>query len=229
MHSAFLKPVQPSEPAIRLRLPLHRTIAEPLPRRVRQGRSLFHEGDRADCIYRIVSGVVRLTRLQHDGRRQVISFGFPGDLVGLPDDGRHTTECEAITACEVLAHRCPHPAEPGRNPDMQRFLTDAALREIRALQDHFLLLGRRLALGKTAAFLLLLLDRLSEPVGKYRMIRLPMNRADIADYLGLTPETVSRSFTELRGRRVLALDDANTVIVLDRAQLGAIANGDAEA
>jgi CRP-like cAMP-binding protein len=106
---------------------------------------------------------------------------------------------------------------------------DAALQEIRALQDHFLLLGRRLALEKTAAFLLLLLDRLSEPLGKCQAIRLPMNRTDIADYLGLTPETVSRSFTELRGRRALALDDANTVIVLDPAQLRAIAEGGVEA
>jgi CRP-like cAMP-binding protein len=106
---------------------------------------------------------------------------------------------------------------------------DAALQEIRALQDHFLLLGRRLALEKTAAFLVLLLGRLSEPLGKFRAIRLPMNRTDIADYLGLTPETVSRSFTELRGRRALALDDANTVIVLDPAQLRAIAEGAVEA
>jgi CRP/FNR family transcriptional regulator len=229
MHAAYLKPVEPSESAIRLRLPERRTGPEPVQRRIRPGQPLFHEGDHADYVYRIVSGVVRLTRLQQDGRRQVISFGFPGDLVGLPDDDRHTTECEAITTCDILAHRCPRPTGPDRNPDVQRFLMDAALQEIRALQDHFLLLGRRLALEKTAAFLLLLLDRLSEPLGKCQAIRLPMNRTDIADYLGLTPETVSRSFTELRGRRALALDDANTVIVLDPAQLRAIAEGGVEA
>ncbi len=229
MHAAFLKPVEPSGSEIRLRLPERRTAPEPVARRIRPGQPLFHEGDRAEYVYRIVSGVVRLTRLQQDGRRQVISFGFPGDLIGLPDDGGHTTECEAITACDILAHRCPRATGTDRNPDMQRFLMDAALQEIRALQDHFLLLGRRLALEKTAAFLVLLLGRLSEPLGKYRAIRLPMNRTDIADYLGLTPETVSRSFTELRGRRALALDDANTVIVLDPAQLRAIAEGGAEA
>lgn len=228
MHAAFLKPVEPSGSAIRLRLPERRTGPEPVARRIRPGQPLFHEGDRAEYVYRIVSGVVRLTRLQQDGRRQVISFGFPGDLVGLPDDDCHTTECEAITVCDILAHRCQRSTGTDLNPDMQRFLMGAALQEIRALQDHFLLLGRRLALEKTAAFLVLLLGRLSEPLGRYRAIRLPMNRTDIADYLGLTPETVSRSFTELRGRRALALDDANTVIVLDPALLRAIAEGGVE-
>ncbi|WP_291336327.1 helix-turn-helix domain-containing protein [Albidovulum sp.] len=97
------------------------------------------------------------------------------------------------------------------------------------MQDHFLLIGRRLALERTAAFVTLLLDRIAEPLGRYQVVRLAMNRTDIADYLGLTPETVSRSFTELRGRRILALDDANTVVVLDPARLRNLAAGHTEA
>ena len=229
MHSAVLTRLPHLDAPIDLRITNKRTHTDPVPRRLRHGQPLFHERDAAKYIYEIVSGAVRLSRMQKDGRRQVIAFGFPGDIVGLPADDRHTTECEAITDCEIIAHRCSSLSEPCRNPDLHQVLMQAALNEVRALQDHFLMLGRRLALEKTAAFLALLLDRMSERLGAYSMIRLPMNRSDIADYLGLTPETVSRAFTELRGRRILALDDANTVIVLDAVALKALADGsDAE-
>lgn len=229
MQSAVLKRAQPFDEAIEPRQARRRSLSDPVPRRLRLGQPLFHEGDRAQHVYQIGRGVMRLARMQTDGRRQVISFAFPGDVVGLPDNGRHTTECEAITECELLAHRFPGLAGADRNPDMQNFLMDAALQEIRRLQDHFLLIGRRLALERTAAFVALLLDRIAEPLGRYRFVRLAMNRTDIADYLGLTPETVSRSFTELRGRRILALDDANTVVVLDPARLRILAAGAMEA
>lgn len=229
MQSAMLRRVRPFEDADGVRR-LPRTLpSDPMPRRLRLGQPLFHEGDGAHHVYQIGTGVMRLSRMQTDGRRQVISFAFPGDVVGLPDCGRHTTECEAITECEILAHRFPDHAGPDRTLDRQQFLLDAALQEIRRLQDHFLLIGRRLALERTAAFVTLLLDRIAEPLGRYQVVRLAMNRTDIADYLGLTPETVSRSFTELRGRRILALDDANTVVVLDPARLRNLAAGHTEA
>lgn len=226
MHAALLKPAKVCDGSIRLGAPSSRSAFPPLSRRLHQGQPLFHEGDRANRVYEVAKGVMRLARVQPDGRRQVIDFAFPGDVVGLPADERHTTECEAITDCDLLVHRCPSPTEHDGNPVLHRALLDAALQEIRRLQNHFVLLGRRRALEKTAAFVALLLDRISEPIGRYRMIRLAMNRADIADYLGLTPETVSRCFTELRGRHVLALDDANTVIVLDAARLRTLADGD---
>lgn len=210
---------------IHVRIPRCRPLSDPVPRRIQAGQHLFHERDPAHFVYQIVSGVVRLARLQKDGRRQVIAFGFPGDVVGLPADGRYTTECDAISPCEVVAHRCTNLMEPERDSDLHRFLMQSALDNIRFLQDHFLMLGRRLALEKTAAFLALLLDRIGEPLGAYTLVRLPMNRSDIADYLGLTPETVSRAVTELRARKIVALDDANTVIVLDVDALRALADG----
>ena len=225
MHSALRFDAGRTQNGIRVPIPRRRTLSDPVPRRIPTGRHLFHERDSARFVYQIVSGVVRLTRLQKDGRRQVIAFGFPGDVIGLPADGRHTTECDAISPCEVLAHSCTNLMQPERDPDLHRFLMKAALDDIRFLQDHFLMLGRRLALEKTTAFLALLLDRIGEPLGAYRIVRLPMNRSDIADYLGLTPETVSRAITELRARKVLALDDANTVIVLDAAALRELADG----
>lgn len=225
MQSALHLNAGRTQSEIRVPIPRRRTLSDPVPRRIRAGQHLFHEHDSAHFVYRIVSGVVRLTRLLKDGRRQVIAFGFPGDVVGLPADGRHTTECDAISPCEVLAHRCANLMQPERDPDLHCFLMQAALDDIRLLQEHFLMLGRRLALEKTAAFLALLLDRIGEPLGAYTLVRLPMNRSDIADYLGLTPETVSRAVTELRARKVVALDDANTVIVLDAAALLELADG----
>lgn len=199
--------------------------AEKLPRRLEEGQHLFFESDPARFVYEVVSGVFRLTRLHKDGRRQVIAFGFPGDLIGLPSDGRHTTECDAVTKAEIVVHRCDPLSQLDRDPVLQSAVMTAALHEISMLQDHFLMLGRRLASEKVAAFLCLLLDRIGEPLGIYRLIRLPMNRSDIADYLGLTPETISRSITQFRDQKIVALDDAHTMIVLDAARLRDLAEG----
>lgn len=201
---------------------------EGVTRRLTPGQHLFFESDRANFVFKVTSGVLRLTRTQKDGRRQVIAFGFPGDVIGLPCEGRHTTECDAITTVEVVPRRCDISEPSGMDPNLRARLMDAALNEIRMLQDHFLILGRRLASEKVAAFIVLLLDRIGEPLADYRLIRLPMNRADIADYLGLTPETVSRSITQLRAQNVIALDDSNTMVVRDEYCLRCLAEGDAE-
>ncbi|MFN6951244.1 MAG: helix-turn-helix domain-containing protein [Albidovulum sp.] len=229
MNRALLEPSGTTRPIAWPRGIRPQTGHVAFPRRIRQGQPLFHEGDRASFVYEIARGVVRSTRLQTDGRRQVMGFGFPGDVVGLPAAGRHTTECEAITDCDVFVHRVENLAEPTRDLLLHQFLTEAALREIRSLQDHFLLLGAKLALERTAAFLMLVLDRIGETSGGRHRIHLPMNRTDIADYLGLTPETVSRSFTELRARQVIALEDACTVIVLSAEALRALSGNPADA
>ena len=202
-----------------------RATAETLPRKLLAGQHLFYESDRADTVYEVVSGVFRMSRVEQGGRRQVIAFGFPGDLIGLPGNGRHTTECEAATSAEVIAHRIGDLARPDRNPELHALIMTAALDEIRMLQDHFVMIGRRPASEKVAAFLTLLLERIGEPRGAHRVIRLPMNRSDIADFLGLTPETISRSITQLRSQRVIALEDALTMIVLDPARLRALSDG----
>jgi CRP/FNR family transcriptional regulator len=88
------------------------------------------------------------------------------------------------------------------------------------------MLGRRLAEEKVAAFLKLLLDRIGQPHGEYRLIRLPMNRSDIADYLGLTPETISRSISRLRSDKIIALKDPLTIVVRDPAGLRLLADGE---
>jgi CRP-like cAMP-binding protein len=198
-------------------------------RLVKAGQSLFYEGDRAQFVYEVKSGVLRLMRLLEDGRRQVIAFAFPGDVVGFPQVGCHTTECDVIASGEVVAYRCDVLFHPDRDPELSTFLMKSALEEIGFLQDHFLTLGRKSATEKTASFLLVLLDRIGTRTAGLATIRLPMNRADIADFLGLTPETVSRAFSHFRALRLIALSDANTVTILDTDGLQAMAEGGSRA
>jgi CRP/FNR family transcriptional regulator len=225
MFSATSGDFRSAQPILRQNATRQKPTSDQVARRLDEGQHLFFESDPARFVYEITSGVLRLTRIQKDGRRQVIAFGFPGDVVGLPDNGRHSTECDAATRAEVIAHRCDPLSRPDHDPQLHSFVMAAALDEIRMLQDHFLMLGRRLASEKVAAFLALLLDRIGEPLGACRLIRLPMNRSDVADYLGLTPETISRSITQFRANKLVALEDAHTMIVLDAARLRATADG----
>ncbi len=193
-------------------------------RRLRAGAHLFHEGDPAKRIYRVTSGALRLTRCFEDGRRQVVAFGFPGDVVGFPMDGLYRTDCQALTPVELRPYLLTTtvPEESGLPPAF----ANEALREIAAMQDHFLVLARKTATGRVASFLSVLADRIGLPIGHYTQIDLPMCRADVADFLGLTTETVSRSFSQLRKSGVIALDGIYSVIVLRPDALQAIADGE---
>lgn len=187
---------------------------------------LYLEGDDVDWVYQVMSGVVRLTRLLADGRRQVIAFGYPGDIVGFPVDGVHHTDCEALTDTRLQPYRrfCLENGEC--SPALHRALLQAALREIGAMQDHFMMLGRKSAVEKVASFLSVLAERVGEDVGDYKQFTLPMCRSDIADFLGLTMETVSRTFTKLRKNNIIAIDNIHTIIVLRPAALLALTLGE---
>ena len=200
----------------------HRTRSLP-ETRLNAGSHLFHEGDRVERIYQVISGVVSLTRLLEDGRRQIIAFGFPGDIVGFPCEDRHHTDCVALNTVRLQPHRMSQLDASGSDPKLHADLLQAALREIAAMQDHFMMLGRKSATEKVAAFLTVLTNRSGTIVGQYDQVELPMSRADIADFLGLTTETVSRTISQFRKSRVIALDGAHTVIVLRPKALQALA------
>lgn len=189
------------------------------PRKLKAAQNLFREGDNVRHVYEVTSGVLRLTKVLEDGRRQVIAFGYPGDIIGFPQDGMYHTECDAISSAEVIAHNIGD-LECGRqNPQLHRRLVRAALKEIGAMQDHFMMLGRKSASEKTASFLSVLMDRTGVPLGAYTHFEFPMNRSDIADFLGLTVETVSRNITKLRKLKLIALENSRSVIVLDQDAL----------
>ena len=180
---------------------------------VKTGSYLYFEGDDVKWLYLVKSGVLRLTRLLEDGRRQVIAFGYPGDVVGFPAERQHHTDCDVLIDADLqpfslscLEGNCSH-------QETHRQLLQAALREISGMQDHFMMLGRKSAVEKVASFLCVLTDRVGTKVGNYSQVELPMTRTDIADFLGLTTETVCRTLTQMRRDDIIAIDNIQTIII----------------
>lgn len=194
--------------------------------RLKPGAYLYFEGDEVEWLYQVTSGVLRLTRLLPDGRRQVIAFGYPGDIVGFPANDLHHTDCEALTDVRLQPFRRSYLENGEGDPALHCALLQAALREISAMQDHFMMLGRKSATEKLASFLFALSERVGENLGAYRQITLPMSRSDIADFLGLTTETVSRTFTQLRKSGIIAIDNIHTIIIQRPTALLSLAEGD---
>jgi CRP/FNR family transcriptional regulator len=195
--------------------------------RARPQQTIFYEGDPADHVFNVTSGAVKLYKLLPDGRRQVTGFLFRGDFLGLALNTSYAYSAEAIV--ETRLCRFPRRDLEGlldEYPKLERRLLAMAGNELSAAQDQMLLLGRKTAKERVASFLLKLVERAGqrgEPPGP---ISLPMTRSEIADFLGLTTETVSRTFTELRKAKVIALADPTTVNLLEQDALDDIAVGD---
>lgn len=183
--------------------------------RVPAGRHLFHEGDEAEHVYEVERGMLRLERVMENGRRQIVAFALPGDVVGFPEGHVHHTDCDAISDCVVLAHRRSALEKCNPNPELHRRLTRAALHEICAMQDHFMMLSSKSAAEKIASFLVTLTDRTGVLRADGIHVNIPMRRVDIADFLGLTTETVCRTFTHFRKSGLIMLETAQKAIVRD--------------
>jgi CRP-like cAMP-binding protein len=194
--------------------------------RLRPGQFLFHQGDEARTIYRVTEGVVRLSRVTERGHEQVIAFGYPGDVVGLPVRGLRNTDCDALTAATLTAIPARLPEETSGGAAEAAFLAAAALWEIGAMQEHLTTLGRTSARERVASFLLVLMRRVGVHDAAGTHIDLPMSRADIAGFLGLRTETVSRAFTDFRLSGLIALPSAQHVTVLRPDALADVAEGE---
>ena len=206
--------------------PLVTTLPQTGEARLKPGAYLYYEGDDVEWLYQVTSGVLRLTRLLADGRRQVIAFGYPGDIVGFPSADIHHTDCEALTEVRLQPFRRSALESGEGDPKLHTALLQAALREISGMQDHFMMLGRKSASEKLASFLCVLVERCGTDLGAYRSVTLPMSRSDIADFLGLTTETVSRTFTQLRKSKIIAIDNIHTIIVQRPTALLGLSLGD---
>ena len=200
--------------------------AKPNDSHLKAGYYLYFEGDAVEWLYQVQSGVLRLTRVLEDGRRQVIAFGFPGDIVGFPSDGLHHTDCDALVDTRLQSYRRSVLECAEADPMLHRQLLNAALQEISGMQDHFMMLGCKSAAEKVASFLCVLSNRIGKDVNGCQQVRLPMNRSDIADFLGLTTETVCRSFTQLRKSKIIAIDNIHTIIVQRPTALLGLSLGD---
>lgn len=195
--------------------------------RIEAGRPLFHQGDPADVIFNLKKGSLRLYKLLSDGRRQVTGFLFPGAFLGLAVRDEHAFSAEAIEPVEVCRHtRQRFDAFVEGHPLMERELYRIAAHELALAREQMVLLGRKTAVERLATFLLGLLQRVREHEPGADLIGLPMNRLDIADYLGLTKETVSRVFTAFKTTGLIRLLADDQVLVLDRARLEQVANGE---
>ncbi len=188
--------------------------------------TIFREGDPAQHLYEITVGAVKLYKLLSDGRRQIIAFLFPGDFFGLSLNGTYAYTAEAMLP--VMVCRFPKrklDALFEEIPVLEKKLLGATAQELAAAHDQMLLLGRKTAREKVASFLVMLWDRLCGAGERHQLITLPMSRSDIADFLGLTIETVSRTLTGFRREGLIALPDVNHLLIRQHEALQRIAEG----
>jgi CRP/FNR family nitrogen fixation transcriptional regulator len=174
-----------------------------LPMNFSKGEEIFGQDEDADMIHSIVSGAVRTSRLQGDGRRQIGDFYYPGDIIGLETGDHYRFTAEALSDCVIhVVKRSSLHALSG-DGSLDRTLWEATRRELERTQEHLLMLGRKSACEKVASFL----RDVAQRVG-CDDVSLPMGRQDMADYLGLTIETVSRMVTQLQGSRIVEFASA---------------------
>ncbi|GEP55087.1 helix-turn-helix domain-containing protein [Reyranella soli] len=177
-----------------------------------RGEELFAEGDEAEYFYKVVSGAIRSYKLLSDGRRQIDAFHLRGDIFGLEAGSEHRFSAEAVGDVQVIAYRRSRlSAIIEQDAVFRDRIMTATLRNLQRAQDHMLLLGRKTAQEKLATFLLDMAERLS---GDDEHFDLPMQRSDIADHLGLTIETVSRTLTQFTRSGLIRLPPAGRSISL---------------
>ncbi len=195
--------------------------------RIAPGSVVFWEGDAAKSVFEVVDGTLRVYRILHDGRRVILGFVCPGDLLGVSLRGHYLYTVEAITPVEVRRlpkHRLESLSE--REPHLNEQLFSKLCDEMAAAQDQMVLLSRRSADEKLAGFFLLMARGQVQKRGM--IIELPMTRLDIADYLGMTIETVSRTITKLAGCDVIATVGRHSISLLNMNALVVLAGGELE-
>jgi CRP/FNR family transcriptional regulator len=170
------------------------------------GKTLFSEGERADNVFGLSRGVARLYKLLPDGRRQILTFALPGDFLGMPFADRHSFSADAIgevAACRFSRGELTKLIRS--SPDIKRLLIEFAARELDMAQEHLLLLGNGSAEERVAMFLVNWRNRLARLTPFSENVPLPMRRQDIADFLGLKLETISRTLAKLEEKHVIRL------------------------
>jgi len=179
------------------------------------GAEIFGEGEPAEYVYKVVTGAVRTCRILSDGRRQIGGFHLPGDVFGLEIGDEHQFSAEAINRVTVVAvRRGALVSLAERDCDAARELWAVSERELRRVRGHMLLFVRS-AQQRVASFLL----EMSKRLAATDAIELPMSRQDIADYLGLTIETVSRTMTHLVSEQAIVLPSSRRIVVRNAAAL----------
>jgi CRP/FNR family nitrogen fixation transcriptional regulator len=185
---------------------------------------IFSQGDSADQVYRILDGTVRLCRHLRDGRRHILDFLLPGDVIGFVESLEQPASAEAVTDVSLIAFpRVCFDRLARENADARKQLLCHMSESLQSAQQHLFVVSCQKAQERVASFLLRLADRLDVMSGD--RMTMPMNRQDIADYLGLTIETISRSLTSLRSDGLLLIPNAHQIIIRDTEALRILAAG----
>jgi CRP/FNR family transcriptional regulator len=203
------------------------TLARASLRRVEVKEFVFVEGDPTAHVFRFETGAVALHKVLADGRRQVVGFAYPGDLIGLGADGEHMMNAQAIKPTRLRCLAMPaltHSA--AQDPKLGLKLCEALARELAATRDLMLTTGQRSATERVVSFLLAFSRRSQRNGQNPSDFELPMTRADIGDFLALTIETVSRTFSKLKSLGLIELPQSNRVKLVDLEALENLANGD---
>ncbi|MCX7328996.1 MAG: Crp/Fnr family transcriptional regulator [Hyphomicrobiales bacterium] len=197
-------------------------------RKVACNETLWCEGDERSHIFVVRTGAVCLSRTLPNGRRIVLDFAYPGDIIGLGADTQpcdaHTVQLTRLEAIPVAAFK----RAVAEDPEFGRQASIQVANALSAAYQHVVVISKLSANERLASFLMAL-SRRNEAHGlSGASVVLPMKRLDIADFLGLTIETVSRTFTRLREAGLIALDQHNVVVFRDLARLRALAAGEGE-
>lgn len=219
-------PCAPRDPAERLSA-FHRLEAAGERVKLSEGDLLVREGQSSDENFTVIEGALMLYKSLPGGRRQVVGFHFPGELVTL----RRCSSTWPVSICALSPSMvCRLPCEAFRHlaesdPAVCQTVLDMAGDEISARQEQLLTVGRKNTVERIAAFLLEIQQRTRRGEEPGNEVLLPMNRAAIADYLGLKTETVSRAFARLIQEQIVTLPRPSHVVILDRQALAALAAG----
>jgi len=190
--------------------------------------SVFWEGDAATDVFDLLEGVVRIVKILSGGRRVITEFHYPGDLLGATPDHSHDYTAEAVTPAKLRRFRRSHfEAALAAEPQLQPYLFARVRREMAAAQCRLVLLARKTAEERVCSFLLMTARRMRSDMHAAAVVQIPMNRLDVADYLGLTKETVSRAMCRLASLGVIAIEGRHTVVIREFQRL-ALHAGDGE-
>ena len=170
---------------------------------ITSGKTICWEGDAANHLFQIVEGVVRLQRIIGEGRRVITAFLFPGDLVGAALQATYLFTAEAVSECKIRRMSCKtFHEEVSRSEHLRPEYIALLSQEMAAAHEQMVLLSKKNAEERLCSFVVRLSER--SQLAKKDTLSVPMNRQDIADYLGLTIETVSRTISKLASRNILS-------------------------
>jgi CRP/FNR family transcriptional regulator len=212
------------QPVPRKSVGLSEHLARGSVRRLEAKEHLFADGDPKVFAFKILSGALCLYKILPDGRRQVTEFAYAGDVIGFSFDQFETFSAQATVAARVsCVPLATLRRAAGQDPKLAMDLYEALARENSAMREHLVCVGQRSATERLVTFLLAISKRNGTASRDSDTIELPMTRADIGDFLGLTIETVSRTFSKLKSQRFIEINQGTTIRILNRDKLESLA------